>query len=78
MQLHHRGVLTATHARRHALDNQAAGLKRGRRLAPTSTLHGVLKEDHHLAGGLVGRNQGVDPLTGEEGRPRTPEKQKVS
>jgi transposase InsO family protein len=35
VQLHHRGVLIATHARRHALDKQDAGLQRGRRLAPS-------------------------------------------
>jgi transposase InsO family protein len=34
VQLHHRGVLIATHARRHALDKQDAGLARGRRLPP--------------------------------------------
>jgi transposase InsO family protein len=34
VQLHHRGVLIATHARRHALDQQDAGLQRGRRLPP--------------------------------------------
>ena len=36
VHLHHRGVLIATHARRHALDKQAAGLRRGNRaqLAP--------------------------------------------
>jgi len=34
VQLHHRGVLVATHARRHALDKQDAGLQRGRRLPP--------------------------------------------
>lgn len=36
VHLHHRGVLVATHARRHALDKQAAGLLRGNRarLAP--------------------------------------------
>jgi transposase InsO family protein len=34
VQLHHRGVLIATHARRHALDKQDAGLQRGRRLPP--------------------------------------------
>lgn len=32
VQLHHRGVLIATHARRHALDKQTAGLHRGERL----------------------------------------------
>lgn len=31
VQLHHQGVLIATHARRHPLDKQAAGLRRGRR-----------------------------------------------
>ncbi|HEV2069710.1 MAG TPA: IS481 family transposase [Acidimicrobiales bacterium] len=36
VQLHHRGVLVATHARRHALDNQDAGLQRGRRLPPAA------------------------------------------
>jgi transposase InsO family protein len=35
VQLHHRGVLIATHARRHALDKQDAGVQRGRRLRPT-------------------------------------------
>jgi transposase InsO family protein len=34
VQLHHRGVLIATHARRHAVDKQDAGLRRGRRLPP--------------------------------------------
>ncbi len=34
VQLHHQGVLVATHARRHPLDKQAAGLQRGRRLPP--------------------------------------------
>jgi hypothetical protein len=34
VQLHHRGVLVATHARRHRLDKQAAGLRRAVRLAP--------------------------------------------
>ncbi len=33
VQLHHRGVLIATHPRRHSLDKQAAGLERGRRAA---------------------------------------------
>lgn len=36
VQLHHRGVLIATHARRHAMDKQDAGLQRGRRLPPAS------------------------------------------
>jgi transposase InsO family protein len=38
VQLHHRGVLVATHARRHPLDKQDAGMTRGRRLplAPTA------------------------------------------
>jgi transposase InsO family protein len=35
VQLHHRGVLIATHARRHAIDKQDAGLQRGRRLPPS-------------------------------------------
>jgi transposase InsO family protein len=35
VQLHHRWVLVATHARRHALDKQDAGLQRSRRL-PTA------------------------------------------
>ena len=34
VQLHHRGVLIATHARRHTIDKQDAGLQRGRRLPP--------------------------------------------
>ena len=43
MQLHHRGVLIATHARRHSIDKQAAGLRRAnadtsasRRPSPTA------------------------------------------
>ena len=35
VQLWHRGVLIATHARRHPVDKQAAGLERNRRLTPT-------------------------------------------
>jgi transposase InsO family protein len=35
VQLHHRGVLIATHARRHPPDKQPAGLERGRQLPPT-------------------------------------------
>lgn len=35
VQLHHRGVLVATHARRHAVDKQDAGMQRGRRLPPS-------------------------------------------
>jgi hypothetical protein len=31
VQLHHRGVLVATHARRHSLDKQTAGVRRGTR-----------------------------------------------
>ena len=40
VHLHHRGVLIATHARRHPLDKQAAGLRRGNRaqLAPQRPL----------------------------------------
>lgn len=34
VQIHHRGVLVATHARRHAPEKQQAGLARGRRLPP--------------------------------------------
>jgi transposase InsO family protein len=34
VQIHHRGVLIATHARRHPLDKQPAGMARGRRLRP--------------------------------------------
>jgi transposase InsO family protein len=34
VQLHHRGVLIATHARRHPIDKQRAGVQRGRRLPP--------------------------------------------
>lgn len=36
VQLYHRGVLIATHARRHALDKQTAGLERGRRPRPSA------------------------------------------
>ena len=35
VQLFHRGVLIATHARRHPPDKQSAGMTRGRRLRPT-------------------------------------------
>jgi transposase InsO family protein len=35
VHLHHRGVQIATHARRHPVDKQPAGLERGRRLPPT-------------------------------------------
>jgi transposase InsO family protein len=35
VQLRHRGVLIATHARRHPVDKQAAGLERSRRLIPS-------------------------------------------
>ena len=35
VQIHHRGVLIATHARRHPLDKQPAGQARGRRLRPS-------------------------------------------
>jgi transposase InsO family protein len=35
VQLQHRGVLIATHARRHSLDKQTAGLERGRQLRPS-------------------------------------------
>ena len=34
VQLHHRGVLIATHARRHPLDKEPAGIERGKRLPP--------------------------------------------
>lgn len=36
VQLHHRGVLIATHARRHPVDKQPAGIGRGRRLRPSA------------------------------------------
>lgn len=36
VQLHHRGVLIATHARRHPVDKEPAGLERGRRPLPSS------------------------------------------
>jgi transposase InsO family protein len=35
VHLHHRGVLVATHARKHRIDKQAAGLRRGARPAQT-------------------------------------------
>jgi transposase InsO family protein len=46
VQLHHRGVLVATHARRHALDKQAAGLRRGQAGArrPTATAASVTRK----------------------------------
>jgi transposase InsO family protein len=34
VQIYHRGVLVATHARRHPADKQTAGIARGRRLPP--------------------------------------------
>jgi hypothetical protein len=36
VQLHHRGVLIATHARRHPLDKEPAGLKRSRKPRPSA------------------------------------------
>lgn len=35
VQLHHRGVLIATHARRHPIDKQSAGLQRGLKMRPS-------------------------------------------
>jgi hypothetical protein len=35
VQLHHRGVLIATHARRHAVDKQSAAVDRGRKPRPS-------------------------------------------
>lgn len=35
VQIHHRGVLIATHARRHPLDKQVAGVERGRKPRPS-------------------------------------------
>jgi hypothetical protein len=35
VQLHHRGILIATHARRHALDKQTAAVERGRKPRPS-------------------------------------------
>ena len=35
VQIHHRGVLVATHARRHPLDKQTAGVQRGRKPRPS-------------------------------------------
>lgn len=35
VELHHRGVLIATHARRHPIDKQTAGLERGRKPRPS-------------------------------------------
>lgn len=35
VQIHHRGVLVATHARRHPLDKQTAGVQRGRQPRPS-------------------------------------------
>lgn len=34
VQIHHRGVLVATHARRHPVDKQTAGIQRGRKPRP--------------------------------------------
>ena len=38
VQIHHRGVLVATHARRHPVDKQTAGVERGRRLSPARSV----------------------------------------
>jgi transposase InsO family protein len=35
VQIHHRGVLIATHARRHPIDKQTAGVERGRKPRPS-------------------------------------------
>jgi hypothetical protein len=35
VQLHHRGVLVATHARRHPIDKQTAGVQRNRKPRPS-------------------------------------------
>ena len=35
VQIHHRGVLVATHARRHPIDKQTAGVERGRKPRPS-------------------------------------------
>jgi hypothetical protein len=35
VQIHHRGVLVATHARRHPVDKQTAGIQRGRKPRPS-------------------------------------------
>ena len=35
VQIHHRGVLVATHARRHPFDKQIAGVQRGRKPRPS-------------------------------------------
>jgi hypothetical protein len=35
VQIHHRGVLIATHARRHPIDKQTAGVQRGRKPRPS-------------------------------------------
>jgi transposase InsO family protein len=35
VELHHRGVLLATHARRHPVEKERAGVQRGRRLPPS-------------------------------------------
>jgi hypothetical protein len=35
VQIHHRGVLTATHVRRHPIDKQTAGVERGRKPQPS-------------------------------------------
>jgi hypothetical protein len=35
VHIHHRGVLVATHARRHPIDKQIAGVERGRKPRPT-------------------------------------------
>ena len=47
VQLHHRGVLVATHARRHSVDKQAAGLRRGKTKPsgrPTATAASVTRK----------------------------------
>jgi hypothetical protein len=48
VHLHHRGVLVATHARRHRIDKQSAGLRRGVRppkpKRPTATAASVTRK----------------------------------
>ncbi len=44
VQLWHRGVLIATHARRHPVDKQTTGMQRGRKARPSATAASVTRK----------------------------------
>ena len=69
VQLHHRGVLTATDARRHALDKQTAAVERGRKPRPISRVpHGPRWRDvagrNHLETSGLAPGDAVRPTPG--------------